>query len=684
MIEKAFLYNQKKWLICDNAKFVNTDINRLPIAFIILYPPEKWIWCQQHKTFEKVLKQNSISFQSETGCLIYGIPAFYWFENSWLKLFGRFYKDEEIPVRWRVFRGSESQPLIISADILLLRFRYDNKSIFSHAPNLNNFSYLSYSVSMQEGGNIKCIHEAPSAKEYLIPDGVADIVVESLKDDVEKQYGIRPTTETSLKGREKINAFLFRPFEINSYVLSESMFGIELDEIVPKDCMDGYQRLCKRLSVSPPKGLHKIYTKKPYSLVMYRILQELGFSNYDLILPFFESTRIGSMDIAKQKIADFPFFNDSGEFSQAEIGSSSSMTPDEAYYEDWNRLSFLTKWLMEIKGENWVARRLLRYSVDPVITPNEDVCKMLYQHFDRVSDRAKNLFIQKGFSHELHELLVAETNQLEYGREELQHLPYERDFECEINGYRFELPTYTDDIAKAGVAMRNCIASYLGDICGKKCTIITVRKGDRYVACIEIRGHRIIQALGFNNTYLQGEPLIVINFWIYRMMLYDTTYYLHYDGFHEIPLQSFHWQNLPGRHTFFLYDLEELLSIPKKDMKPGYYRALGAKLYNNVSPFNDCEEIRKKYMHLLHVIPTKRMADEKAYLHAVCPSLDPIVEAAYEGNGEAQWVLAGLYEEYSCNIVPNNKLRCEYWKKKAEASGEPGFPLLFRHNSDLS
>ena len=64
--------------------------------------------------------------------------------------------------------------------------------------------------------------------------------------------------------------------------------------------------------------------------------------------------------------------------------------------------------------------------------------------------------------------------------------------------------------------------------------------------------------------------------------------------------------------------------------------------------------------------------------------LDSIVEAAYQGNGEAQWVLSDLYGEYSYGIVPENKLRCEYWKKKAEASGEPGFPKLFRHRCDLS
>lgn len=683
MLEKSFIFNQEKWELCADSKLANEDINSLPIAFVILYRKEKWIWCPQHKNFEKVLEKSSTSFRSEKGCMIHGIPAFYRFEDSLLQALGKSYKNEELPVRWRIFRQTESRPLILSVDILLLRFRPDNNSLFSYAPTLSNFSYLSYSASMQEG-HVECVHDAPSQKEYSIPDEVADIVLESLKDDVEKQYGIRPTTETSLKGKKKINAFLFRPFEINSYAISEFLFGIGLDDVMPKDCMDGYQRLCKELSINSPKGLHKIYTKNPYALVMYRIFQELGFSNYDLMLPFFEGTRIGLIDIAKKGIANFPCFDDPDVISQAEIYSLLSMIPVEEYYEDWKRLAFLTKWLMEIKGENWVARRLLKYSVEPVVTANEDICKMLYKHFDKISDRAKELFIQKGFSHELHELLVEETNQLEYGHEELQYLPYERDFECEINGYRFELPTYTDDISKIGVVMQNCVASYLDAVCHKKCTIVALRKEEQYVACIEIRGDSIIQALGFKNEYLQGEPLDIINFWKYRMMLGDRTEYLYSESFYEIPLQSFQWQNLPGRHTFFLYDLEGILSLPKEEIKPGYYRALGAKLYNNLSQFNDDEAIKHKYMYLLNDIPTKRMADEKAFLHAVCPALDSIVEAAYQGNGEAQWVLSDLYGEYSYGIVPENKLRCEYWKKKAEASGEPGFPKLFRHRCDLS
>ena len=90
---------------------------------------------------------------------------------------------------------------------------------------------------------------------------------------------------------------------------------------------------------------------------------------------------------------------------------------------------------------------------------------------------------------------------------------------------------------------------------------------------------------------------------------------------------------------------------------------------------------------MLHDIPMNRMMDEKAGLHAACPSLDRIVDAAFQGNGEAQWVLSELYSEgFFIGIVKGNNLRGDYWKKKAEASGEPDFPKLYRflHAGDLS
>ena len=93
-----------------------------------------------------------------------------------------------------------------------------------------------------------------------------------------------------------------------------------------------------------------------------------------------------------------------------------------------------------------------------------------------------------------------------------------------------------------------------------------------------------------------------------------------------------------------------------------------------------------KYAHLFHVVMTQHISDEKAYLFSACPALDRIVKAAFRGNGEAQWVLADIYGDWSCEgIIPYNKYHKEYWEKKAEASGEPRFPRLNRmHVQDLS
>ena len=673
MLEKAFIYNQVKqeWEITEDAEITSKDISILPLVFTMLYEDKQWIWCPSHRNFEELMETNGIVFRSAEGCMITGVhvPSLHGPIES-------FDYSPEIPLRWRVFSRDFDKSLFVSADILLFRFGIAPASRFRCAPVLKHFAFSRRLFSFDEREK-RSFSAVSNNRTLSLPDEVSAGILEIMKDEVERQYHVRPTTDTFLTGENKVTAFFFRPFEINGYILSP--FFSDFDTVLPRDCMDGYHRLCKALSIKTPKSMRKIYPKNPFALVMFRALRELGFTNYDLMRPFFDGTRIGEIDFKKICVNHLPFLpplldaeknpmpilagDDEDVLFQARIDDT--IGGAVTHYDDWEQLAFLTKWLIDRNGEKRIAHRLLRYSTEPIEGENSDICRMIYRHFDEISEETKEMFVQNGFSHELHERLVEEINRVEYRHEEIPYLPYERDFECEINGYRFELPTYTDDIQNIGIAMQNCVASYIDDVCHKKCTILTVTKSEQYVGCVEIRDSCVKQALGFKNAHLQGELLYVFNFWMHRMMLKDKTRYLYCREFYEIPLENYQWNNLPEKHTFFLYDLNELLELPEEQMQSGYYRALGAKLFNNLSTFNHNDSIKKKYRHLLHDIPMKRITEEKACLHAACPSLDRIVNAAFQGNGEAQWVLSELYSEgFFIGIVKGNNLRGDYWKKK--------------------
>lgn len=697
MLEKAFIYNQVKqeWEISDDADITSKDISILPLVFTMLYEDKQWIWCHHHRNFEELAETDGKIFRSSAGCIITGVPV-----PSFHGPIESFSYSPEIPLRWRAFCRDFDKSLFVSADILLFRFGIAPASRFHCAPVLKHFAYSRRLFSFDEREK-RSFYVGSNNRKLSLPDEVAAGILEIMKDEVESQYHVRPTTDTFLTGENKVKAFFFRPFEINGYILSP--FFSDFDTVLPRDCMDGYHRLCDALSIKTPKSMRKIYPKNPFALVMYRALRELGFTNYDLMRPFFDGTRIGEIDFKKIGVNHLPFLQplieadrnpmpvlyeeDEGMISQEEIDAILGGGP-VTHYEEWEQLAFLTKWLIERKGEKRIARRLLRYSTEPIEGQNCDICRMIYRHFDEISDETKEMFVQNGFSHELHEQLVGEINQIEYSHEEIPYLPYERDFECEINGYRFELPIYTDEIQNIGIAMQNCVASYLQDVCHKKCTILTVKKDEQYVSCVEIRDSCVKQALGFKNERMQGELLYVFNFWMHRMMLQDLTGYLYCKEFYEIPLENFHWNNLPERHTFFLYALDELLTLPEEEIKSGYYRALGVKLCNNREErvFGHNNAVTHKYVHLFHDLPTHHVEDERDCIHSACPALDRIVKAAFQDNGEAQWVLADLYGDYPYEgIIPHNKYRREYWTKKAEASGEPRIPRMYRmHVQDLS
>lgn len=695
MLEKAFIYNQVKqeWEISDDADITSKDISILPLVFTMLYEDKKWIWCPRHRNFEELTETNGIVFRSAEGCMITGVPV-----PSLHGPIESFDYSPEIPLRWRVFSRDFDKSLFVSADILLFRFGIAPASRFRCAPVLKHFAFSRRLFSFDEREK-RSFSAVSNNRTLSLPDEVSAGILEIMKDEVERQYHVRPTTDTFLTGENKVTAFFFRPFEINGYILSP--FFSDFDTVLPRDCMDGYHRLCKTLSIKTPKSMRKIYPKNPFALVMFRALRELGFTNYDLMRPFFDGTRIGEIDFKKICVNHLPFLpplldaeknpmpilagDDEDVLFQARIDEA--IGGSVTHYEDWEQLAFLTKWLIERKGEKRIARRLLRYSMDQITRQNSDICRMIYKHFDEISEETKEMFVQNGFSHELHEQLVGETNRIEYTHEAIPYLPYERDFECEINGYCFELPETTRDIHQLAKALQNCVMSYTSDVCRKTSTIVSVRKENQFVGCIEVQKRSVMQALGFKNQLFQGELLHVVNYWMHRMMLHYATRDLYCKEFSRIPLQSFQWHNLPEKHTFFLYDLNELIDLPEEQIQSGYYRALGAKLFNNLSSFNHNDSIKKKYRHLLHDIPMNRMMDEKAGLHAACPSLDRIVDAAFQGNGEAQWVLSELYSEgFFIGIVKGNNLRGDYWKKKAEASGEPDFPKLYRflHAGDLS
>ena len=295
---------------------------------------------------------------------------------------------------------------------------------------------------------------------------------------------------------------------------------------------------------------------------------------------------------------------------------------------------------------------------------------MIYEYFDDLSDNVKNEFLSDGCTRSVHDSLVYEINHLSYVRQELKYYNFTEDLECEINGFRFELPRYTDELVDVGKEMNNCVSSYISSVKNHLCTIVVVRKDTRCLACIEVdrKGEKIVQALGENNEKLNGDTLVAVILWANKMLLFDESFELNMEAFCLSKNQIAEYKNLENKTTYFIFTIKELLKLPREDRGCGFYRALATKVLTREYRRKDSMEIM--FMPILSEIPNK---DERVYIHKVCPDLDCVIEDALSGVEEAQIVMHELYEQH----LPSNFARKNFWYMKTRFFSY-GFPPLIR------
>ena len=78
------------------------------------------------------------------------------------------------------------------------------------------------------------------------------------------------------------------------------------------------------------------------------------------------------------------------------------------------------------------------------------------------------------------------------------------------DGYSIVLPKDTDELRRYGKAFHNCVAIYCNSVVEKRTLILAMKRGKKFIACLEVRQNRLVQALGPCNQKLPmtvGEVL---------------------------------------------------------------------------------------------------------------------------------------------------------------------------------
>ncbi len=693
--ELYFDLNEQDWTICHDGAWLGKEIEDIPLVVVMKSEDDYYIWCKEHRRFELVKKNTGIDWETDT-CDMRGFAACFRYRSNetsskvpnldYHQCYNPYKESLRIPIRWRLRSDEKTTTVYVSVDICDVIIRYNKDQLVDFAPRIRCYRYgvASYALPAEEKNYFQ--------EKLAYPEKVIYHIMDMLADLAKNIYGIKPAIpEEKIKGENTIMAFMFRPFDLNCYELTRY---VPVSKCVPKDCKNAYHIFCEQLGIKPPKGMKKIYYHNPLALPMYRVLLELGVRDYNLMRLFLDGVKIGRLDFATLNPYIFPFWDDTdyeaieeerkrreqerknrsiGDgISQAEIDDLLDAGEYERVerrkeYREWNQLKFIMDWLLKEKGEMVTVWRLHKYTKNGPKNWQQDISSMIYQYFDNLSDKIKQEFLDKGFTVAVHDNLVYEINHLDYMRREIKYFWDEEALECEINGFRFELPRYTDEYVDIGKEMNNCVAAYIPrDTYYKDSVIVAVRKDGRCEACIEVIMNDccIRQAFGVSNEYLAGDVLTAVIIWSEKMLLYDRNHCLEKNEPVHIDRTRAVCKDIPGKRTYFIYSLKELLSLPAEERGNGFYMALTTKFVT--AEFNQ-EKIPPNIS--INEIPGK---DEQKYIQTLFPQLDCVIEAAINGVMEAQVAMYKLYSEF----LPRNLARKEYWKKKAERRD---FPKLLRN-----
>lgn len=118
-----------------------------------------------------------------------------------------------------------------------------------------------------------------------------------------------------------------------------------------------------------------------------------------------------------------------------------------------------------------------------------------------------------GSLREIHDELVVLDRKWRFGNKTIEYTDAEKALEIDCGEYSFRLAKDTDTLYDIGKKMGICVGSYGREAVSKSCTILTMQKADKYVACIELRVRKKNAAMvqlksRFNHTVAEIDPVV--------------------------------------------------------------------------------------------------------------------------------------------------------------------------------
>ena len=170
------------------------------------------------------------------------------------------------------------------------------------------------------------------------------------------------------------------------------------------------------------------------------------------------------------------------------------------------------KYLIKVKGEKGAKHMLL-----DIVMDKEDKGKLFADaalSYHTLSNKF-NMEIPplRGNIRELHDKLFLMTLEATHENHIIRYTKEEKALQGRYGGYVFSLARDTNELFLIGNAMSICVGSYGDRALRKMCTIIAMKQGDRFAACIELQkiGHKSFKMIQlkvrFNKVVQEIDPV---------------------------------------------------------------------------------------------------------------------------------------------------------------------------------
>lgn len=356
--------------------------------------------------------------------------------------------------------------------------------------------------------------EMNGASSVEIPTVVTEAAISFMQEYAKREFGFRPTCPGNIHGLRHMIAFCHRPLNLTIH-LFRNVIGETYEQLFPRDQRDNYRPLCRFLQLEhPPKSLRKAYHDFPENLVAFVLLRQLGFRDINIIRRFFQREELFGLRLLKLSY--------NPEIQRLVDTSRQHWIP----YLVW--LERFCRWFLRQRAEAQLAECLR-----PLVAGNWgqetiDILRMfVHTNLDRIEgvpqlDTLRTL-LRRGLTHQVHDAIAQEVENLmrrdlhswqNITNTVIEYTSKEKGcFADNIDGYQFLLPKDTNELHNYGKSFHNCVASYCDDVVAKRTLILAMKREEKFIACIEVRQYRVVQALGPCNQILPSEVRDVLRKW---------------------------------------------------------------------------------------------------------------------------------------------------------------------------